>query len=233
MGPDKAFSGEDREVKGRDGLDQLRREDVMEDLADVREQLNEMGRITLSMLRQTFAGFMEHNRDMLAEVLVKEQQLNDAERAIATYFAGITKTKISAAQKKNIMRIASIALELEQAGDYIKDMVERIEIKIEEKLLFDDAAVDEYKRLYKAVELELAATVKALETSDKKLAQRVLEHEDYIDKLVKRFGGSHTKRLLAGACEPRSCNMFLNLLDFTAQISRHTKAVARSILTSK
>jgi phosphate:Na+ symporter len=205
----------------------------MKDLDAIREQLNEMGDITFSMLKETFAGFMEHDRDMLSGVLAKEQKLNDMEKAIATYFAGITKTRISAAQKKNIMCITSIALGLEQAGDYIKDMVERIEIKIEEKLLFDDAAVNEYKRLYKAVELELAATVKALASCDKKLALRILEHEDYVDNLVKKFGGSHAKRLLAGACEPRSCNMFLNLLDFTAQISRHTKAVARNILTLK
>lgn len=205
----------------------------MENLTSIEEQLKGMGRITLSMLKQTFAGFMEHDRDLLSEVLKEEQKLNDAEKSIATFFAGITKTKISPAQKKNILRIANIALDLEQAGDYIKDMVERIEIKIEDKLLFDDTAVDEYKHLYKAVELELAATVKSLDSGDKKLAKRVLEHEGYIDRLAKKYRDSHTKRLLSGVCEPRSCNMFINLLDFTAQISRHSKAIAKNILLLK
>ena len=205
----------------------------MDNLCSVRERLNQMGHLALSMLRDTFSGFMEHDSDILAVVLKNEQKLNDLEKSVATYFSGISKTDIKTRNKANIMRIAAIALDLELIGDYVKDMVERIEIKIEEKLLFDDAAVDEYKRLYKAVELELSATVKALDNGDKKLVKRVLEHEGYIDRLVKKYRDSHTKRLLSGVCEPRSCNMFLNLLDFTAQISHYTKAIARSLLLIK
>jgi len=205
----------------------------MDNLCSVRERLNQMGHLALSMLRDTFSGFMEHDSDILAVVLKNEQKLNDLEKSVATYFSGISKTDIKTRNKANIMRIAAIALDLELIGDYVKDMVERIEIKIEEKLLFDDAAVDEYKRLYKAVELELSATVKALDNGDKKLVKRVLEHEGYIDRLVEKYRDSHTKRLLSGVCEPRSCNMFLNLLDFTAQISHYTKAIARSLLLIK
>ncbi|MDD4894207.1 MAG: PhoU domain-containing protein [Candidatus Omnitrophica bacterium] len=205
----------------------------MDNLSSVKEQLNQMGHLALSMLKDTFAGFMEHDRDILAVVLKNEQKLNDTEKSIATYFAGISKTDVNTQDKKNIMRIANIALDLEQIGDYIKDMVERIEIKIEEKLLFDDDAVNEYKHLYSAVEAELDDVVKALDSGDKNFAKRILGDERHVDRLAKKYRDSHTKRLFLGVCEPRSCNMFLNLLDFTAQISHHTKAVAKSLLLIK
>lgn len=205
----------------------------MDNLCFVRDQLNQMGHLALSMLKDTFNGFMEHDRDILAEVLKNEQKLNDLEKGVATYFLGISKTDINARDKGNIMRIANIALDLEQIGDYIKDMVERIEIKIEEKLLFDDEAVNEYKHLYSAIEAELEDAVKALDSGDKNFAKRILSDESHVDRLAKKYRDSHTKRLFSGVCEPRSCNMFLNLLDFTVQISHHTKAVARNFLLIK
>jgi phosphate:Na+ symporter len=205
----------------------------MENFNFAREQLNEMGHIALTMLKDTFDGFMKHDKEILAVVLENEQKLNDLEKAIATHFAGISKTKVNVQDKRNIMCIANIALDLEQIGDYIKDMVERIEIKIEEKLLFDNEAVDEYKHLYNAVETDLDDVVKVLSIGDKNFVKRVLSDKGHVDRLAKKYRSSHTKRLLSGVCEPRSCNMFLNLLDFTAQISHHTKAIAKNILTLK
>lgn len=204
----------------------------MEDLLSIREKINQMAGLTLSMLKNTFDGFMKHESDILSGVLKDEERLNDMERDLTSSLVAISKTK--GADKKNIMLLANIVEDLEEIGDYIKDMIERIEIKIEEKLLFSDDAVDEYKHLYNAVETELTDVEKALKMNDKNFAKRILcGEEDHVDKLVQKYRESHTQRLVEGICLPRACNMFLNLLDFTAQISHHTKTIAKYILEIK
>jgi len=205
----------------------------MENLTSIKEKTNQMAQIALSMLKATFDGFMKHDADILAGVLENEQKLNDMEKAITTSLIGISKSKISASEKKNIICIANIVADLEQIGDYIKDMVERIEIKIEERLLFSEDAVIEYKHLYSAVETELEDVEKALRMGGASFAKRVLCDEGHVDKLLQKDRNAHTRRLVSGGCEPRACNMFLNLLDFTAQISHHSKAIAKNILRLK
>ena len=202
----------------------------MQDLTIIREKINEMAAVTLSMLQNTFDGFMKHDLGILSCVLKNEQRLNDMEKAITLSLVDISKAKITAVDEKNIMLLTNIVADLEEVGDYIKDMIERIEIKIEEKLLFSDDALNEYKHLYNVVETELEDAEKALRMNDKNFARRILcSTEDHVDNLIQQYRDNHTKRLVDGVCQPRACHMFLDLLDFTAQISRHTKAVARNI----
>jgi len=201
----------------------------MENLVIIREKINQMAELALSMLKNTFDGFMKHDSDILTNVLKDEERLNGMERNLNSSLVAISEGK-GADDKKNIMLLSNIVEDLEEIGDYIKDMIERIEIKIEEKLLFSDDAVDDYKHLYNAVETELADVQKALGMNDKNFARRVLcGTEDHVDNLVQKYRETHTQRLMKGICLPRACNMFLNLLDFTGLISHHAKAIAKNI----
>jgi len=205
----------------------------MKSLANIRSQIKEMSRLTLSMLKNTYDGFIKHDLDMLSGVLKDEDRLNEMERSLTLSLVEISKEKLAAEDKKNIILLTNIVADLEQIGDYIKDMIERIEIKIEEKLLFSDEALEEYKHLYDVVETELADVDKSLRMGDRNYAQRVLCDGQHADVLVEKYRQAHAKRLMAGICDPRTGNMFLNLLDFTAQISRHTKSIVRNILALK
>ncbi len=106
----------------------------MENLITIREEINQMAELALSMLKNTFTGFMEHDLDILAAVLKDEERLNEMEKALTLSLADISKSS-SPADKKNIMLLANIVADLEEIGDYVKDMIERIEIKIQEKEL--------------------------------------------------------------------------------------------------
>jgi phosphate:Na+ symporter len=204
----------------------------MEDITVLREEINKMAALTLSMLRNTFDGFMKHDFEILSGVLKDEERLNDMERALTSSLVAISKSKDI--DKTNNMLLSNIVGELEEIGDYIKDMIERIEIKIQEKLLFSDDAVEEYEHLYNVVETDLADVEKALRMNDKNFARRVLcITEDQVDNLVQKYKERHAQRLMKGICLPRASNMFLNLLDFTARISHHSRTIAKNIAELK
>jgi phosphate:Na+ symporter len=201
----------------------------MKDLISVRAKVNEMGELALSMLRTTFDGFIKHDREILAGVLKNEQRLNEMEQAINLALIEIAKGKITAGAEKKMVFLTNIVADLEEIGDYVKDMIERIEIKIDEKLLFTEDAVVEYKHLYGVVEASLASIVNSLKLNNANFAEMVLCGKENVDRLIIKYRNAHAKRLIADQCDPRSGNMFLNLLDFTGQIFHHTKAIARSI----
>jgi hypothetical protein len=39
--------------------------------------------------------------------------------------------------------------------------------------------------------------------------------------------------MIQGVCTPMACNMFLNMLDFTAAVYYHAKKIARNLLKIK
>lgn len=205
----------------------------MDGLIPIKKEISRMGQLALSMLENTFEGFMKHDLDILSGVLKEEQRLNEMETALTISLVELSKGKINPAEKKIIISLTNIVADLEQIGDYIKDIIERIEIKIEEKLLFSDEAVAEYGHLYKITKSRLADVVNSLETGDKNFAKGVLCVKIGVDGLIQKYRDAHTKRLINGICEPRACNMFLNLLDFTGQIFYHTNTIANNILKLK
>jgi len=205
----------------------------MENLAAIREKINGMAVLAVSMLESTFSGFMKHDMEILTRVLEEEDRLNHMEEAITLSLVNLSKGEVSSIDKENMMYFTSIVADLEEIGDYIKDMIERIEIKIEEKLLFSEEALGEYKHLYRVIETALYDIVNSLKLDDKNFAKRILCDEGHVNILVQEYRQAHAKRLIAGGCDPRAGNMFLDLLDFAAQISHHTEAIAKNILALK
>jgi phosphate:Na+ symporter len=202
----------------------------IQSLSTIKAKINQMAELALSMLKNTFDGFMKHDLEILASVLKDEQRLNDLESEIDFSLAGLSEEKVNSLDRGNIMYLASIAADLEEIGDYVKDMIERIEIKIQEKLLFSEDALDEYKHLYSIAEASLLDIVNALKMDDKNFAKRALCDGEHVESLLEKYRNAHTQRLISGVCDPRAGNMFLNLLDFAVQIFYHAKSIAKNIL---
>lgn len=205
----------------------------MVDLSSIKEKVNQMSRSALAMWQLTYDAFIEHDVDLIAKALEEESKLNAWEEEINKNIMDLAHSNFTQQEKARIIVYADIAADFELIGDYCKDILERIQIKIEEKLLFSEPAVEEYKELYNKTKLTLEEVAFVLEKDNPALVKEVLRNEEHIDNLVDKYRYNHNQRLLAGECTPMSCNMFLNMLDFTAAVYYHAKKIARSILKIK
>ena len=200
------------------------------ELEPIRDIVKEMAILAYNMLEGTYQGFMEHDRDILSQVLKDDDRLNEMEKKVDLALVEISKVeKINSTDRNILINLANMAGDFEAIGDYCKDMIERIEIKIEEKLLFSEEAVAEYQHLYEAVRTSLGQVVNALKMNDYKFISGLLCEGNHVEELVDKYRQNHAQRLVRGICVPRSCNMFLNLLDFTAAIYNHANKVAKSL----
>ncbi len=196
----------------------------------IRNKVNEMSELAYNMLTRTYEGFMKHDSDLLDEALKYENRLNKLEKTVNIAAAEVSKTKKLGPKDKNkLVVLINITAELEAIGDYCKDMIERIEIKIRENLLFSDKAVAEYTHLYEVVRGDFNSIVNALKMNDCKIVDGLLCAGDHVGELVEKYRKNHNDRLLQGVCSPLACNMYLNLLDLTAQIHARIKKIAEDL----
>lgn len=207
----------------------------MQDLSDIRKKIGGMADISLKMLQITFAAFMEHDRDLVSAALEEEKELNGLEKQISASLVELSQNQ--KLPKKSLKTAVAIYLnaagDLELIGDYCKDILERVQIKIEERLLFSDEAVKEYAELYHKAESALKDAVEALKNDYFKASKKILEEEKAFKDLLEECRNRHNQRLIKGVCSPMACNMFLNMLDFTSQIFYRSKAIVKSLLKLK
>jgi len=205
----------------------------MQELNDIKKKITDMSRLALSMWQMTNRAFMEHDLDLLSRVLKDENKLNNLEKEITSELVALSRATSKKEEKNKAVILADVVGDLEMIGDYCKDILERVQIKIEEKLLFSDEAVGEYEDLYHKTEEALDEIVCALDKNSFSFAKEVIKKEKHIDSLVTECRARHDQRLINGICSPIACNMFLNMLDFTAQIFHHTLAIAKNLLKLK
>jgi phosphate:Na+ symporter len=205
----------------------------MPDINIIKKDIALMAGKALDMWKLTHRAFMEHNLDLFPEILSEEVKLNDSEKKLTAELAQLGRASTLPKDKILVTVYADVVGDLELIGDYCKDMLERIQIKIEEKLLFSDEAVKEYGELYAKTEEALKEVVFALDRDSPEAVKTVLKKEEQIDGLVDEYRRRHNQRLIEGICSPMACNMFLNILDFTAAVYHHTNRIAKELLKLK
>ncbi|MDI6606198.1 MAG: PhoU domain-containing protein [Candidatus Omnitrophota bacterium] len=202
----------------------------MENLDSIRLKIADMAGLSFTMWQETHRAFMEHDLGLLSRVLTEEERLNNLEKEITTQLVAFGRASEDKSEKAKTLIFADIVGDLELIGDYCKDILERVQIKIEEKLLFSDEAVKEYEVLYQKTEGALNEIVYALKQDTPGSVGPVLKSQEHIDTLVDEYRLRHNQRMLDGICSPMACNMFLNILDFTAAVYYHAKKIARNLL---
>lgn len=205
----------------------------MKELRDIKVEIAEMSKVALKMFELTHQTFMEHDLDLMALALEEENKLNAQEKVIDN---DLIEWGRACSDKKERLKAgiyADVVGDFELIGDYCKDILERVQIKIEEKLLFSEEAVVEYNSLYDTTRKAMKDISEALTKDNLSLLKNVLKKEKHLDDLVDEYRQKHNQRMIDGFCTPMACNMFLNILDFTAAIYYHAKKVTRSLLKTK
>jgi phosphate:Na+ symporter len=205
----------------------------MPDLNSIKKDIALMAKQALDMWKSTHQAFMEHDLDLFPKILSEENKLNDLEKELTARLVELGRASASGEDKIQVTIYADVVGDLELIGDYCKDILERVQIKIEEKLLFSDEAVNEYGELYQKTEEALEEVVFALDKDSPEAVKTVLKKEEPVDVLVDEYRRRHDQRLIDGICSPMACNMFLNMLDFTAAVYHHTNRIAKRLLELK
>lgn len=205
----------------------------MQNLNSIKKEIAEMAKCALEMWLVTYQAFMEHDMKLISGALKEEDKLNAWEKKLTLALVELGRNTPTKEDKISIPIFADVVGDLELIGDYCKDILERVEIKIAEKLLFSEEAVKEYGRLYEKTKEALEEVAFALEKGTFCILQDVVTKQGHIDSLVDAYRKRHNQRLLDGICQPMACNMFLNMLDFTAAVFYHAKKIAKSLLEIK
>jgi len=186
-----------------------------------------MGDLVLEMIILTEKGFMEHRSSFLTEALKKESELNDLEKSLTKDIMDLSKILNTDKDRKELSRLQQMIETFERMGDEISGMIERIEIKITEHLLFSDEGVIEFNETYDTMKKSIEMMIEFLKGKDSKLKERIIDNGFHVKELVERYRKEHSYRLIKGLCTPIAANMYFDMLDFTGNLARHSSTIVK------
>ncbi|MBU4376024.1 MAG: hypothetical protein KKD29_00935 [Candidatus Omnitrophica bacterium] len=174
------------------------------------------------------AGFNEHKLSSLSKAIEAEKNINMLQNAIMDKV--IIDSKKNGISKSDLATVSEVAETLERIGDECVNLIERIEIKIEENLLFSEKGVQEYIEVFDGAKRSFDMACGVVRNANKAAAETVIANGFHVKELVEKYRKTHNERLVKGICDPRTSNMFFDMLDFAGNIARHSSNVVKALL---
>lgn len=193
-------------------------------IGEIRSSAMVMSEKIYEMLDLIEQGFMENKAEFLSQAMSKESDLNIAEKHLAKSIAELSKVPANTAELSNLAQMIET---LERMGDEAANLVERIEVKVAEKLLFSDEGVEQFNETYNAMRKSITLMIDFLRSKNASVKERVIDNGFHVKELVERYRRAQAERLAKGLCTPMGLNMYFDMLDFTGNLARHASTVVK------
>ncbi len=194
------------------------------DAKEIRDKAVSMADKVYGILALIEKGFMENKHEILADAMKQEHEVNQTERALAKEIMALSK---NSSDKKGLPALAQMVAMIERMGDEAASLIERIEIKVHERLLFSDEGVDQFNETYKSMQKSVEMLLEFLKTGNSALKNKIIDNGFHVKELVEIYRKAHAERLVQGLCTPLGANMYFDMLDFTGNLARHSSNIVK------
>lgn len=197
------------------------------------KEIVRMGKASSENLTNSMKCFLENDETLINTVLTQEDLINFLQKEITDYMIFLANTDLSETQSELVSSLFHVVTDIERVGDHAKNIIELSELKINDSVTFSDEGIKNSNEIYSAVNYAFTSSIKALENFDHKEAQKVLEAEDKIDLLEKRFRKEHFNRLNKRECNTSGSAIFIDLVTNLERIGDHSNNIALMVLDRK
>lgn len=197
------------------------------DVKEIRLQSLGMADKIYEMLELIERGFMENKLEILTQAMEKEREINESEKGLTRKVLELSVPSKNEKARQDLMVLEQMIVTFERMGDEASNLIERIEIKVTERLLFSEKGVEDFNETYGAMKKSVDMMRRFLMGGDATLKDRVIDNGFHVKELVERYRKEHTDRLLSGLCTPMAANMYFDMLDYTGNLARHASNVVK------
>jgi len=191
-----------------------------------------MADIVSEMFTKTVEVFTRQDPELVDFIEERDNQVDTLDREIKHYLTKLSQQSLTEEQGKREIAVLFFVNNLENIGDIVdKNLMELAKKRLNKGVNFSEAGLQEIVTLHKRVLQNLELAIAAFASSDKSLAQQVLERKLELSQAERRFRQAHIERLHAGYRESiDTSEIHLDVLTNLKRINSHITAVAYPIL---
>lgn len=200
------------------------------DFGEIKSKALAMGEKVQNMLSLVERGFLENKPEHLTKAIAEEKAINGLEKELTAAILALSRSSKEEKEKRGMSALAQMIETFERMGDEAASLVERVEIKISERLLFSDMGVEQFRETYNTMKRSVEMMLEFVKNGDSAVKERVIDNGFHVKELVERYRKEHADRLVKGLCTPMAANMYFDMLDFTGNLARHSSNIVKLAL---
>lgn len=189
-----------------------------------------MGRVASQMLDSTVEYSFDNNKKLIENGFQIEEMLDTIDKKAHDYLVKISQADLDKTEASNQAAYIDTIRDFERIGDHCTNLLQFFEERHEEKITFSPDAEKELRKLYDVVQETMKLTLEAFETQDKQTAQRVLDREEIIDRLVIKNRKRHIMRINNAASSETQDHLYIDILSNIERIGDHCSNIVINVI---
>jgi phosphate:Na+ symporter len=170
------------------------------------------------------------DRKKLKSVRQIEDFIDEFQLEITSYLSALVIKNLSDNLSIKLPVLLHTVNDLERIGDHALNIAEIAERKIDNKLLFSEAALAEADQMRKEADQMFDCIISALENDDTEAARSAIVNENNLNRMQIDFRRSHVKRMTDAVCTPQTGLIFIDLVDNIEKIGDHLTNIAQAVV---
>ncbi|WP_277679194.1 Na/Pi cotransporter family protein [Gracilibacillus dipsosauri] len=170
------------------------------------------------------------NADMAQQL---EGALNNLDREITAYLVQLSGSTLSDIEKTDHSALINAVRDIERIGDHYENIIELINYKMSNKVDITEQGMIDLNEMFDLTIITVKEAIKALEQMDREAALSVVQKENEIDKMERRYRKKHIIRLNEGVCTGAAGIVFADIISNLERIGDHAVNIADEVLGGK
>ena len=199
-------------------------------LESAKQVIIAMAEIVKTMYNEAVSYSFQQDKKLLEEGRQYEEIVDTIDQKVHDYLVKVSLTDLD----KNLAHLQAVYVDairdLERIADHCQNLFDFFEHRYENKFVMSEEAYHDLEHVYEIVKETLELTIEAFKNSDKVRAEQVLEYEDMIDTLVRKYRKRHVVRI--NECISPECDdeLFVDILSNVERIGDHCTNIVLNIL---
>src|SRR5690625_3456939 len=200
-------------------------------LSQAKSEIIRMGEYCVKGLEEA-SMYVMTQQDKHSELAIQiEGALNNLDREITDYLVSISSSTLSEAESAKHTALMDSVRDIERIGDHFENIIELTDYKISNKINITDQAQEDLNEMFDLTILTVKQAIEALDSMDREEALIVIQKEDQIDKLERKFRKKHIIRMNEGLCTGPAGIVFVDVISNLERIGDHAVNIAEEVLS--
>jgi phosphate:Na+ symporter len=195
-----------------------------------RREITRMAKVAKDAVNNAVEGLDENNIRKLESAKKNEDIVDDFQYEITSYLAKLATKELSDVLSVGLPVFLHTVNDLERIGDHAVNIAEIAERKINNKLTFSEAAMNEAGQLKKEINQMFDYIITSLESNSVEAATSAMVNENALNRMQVDFRRNHVQRMTDQACLPEVGLIFIDLVDNIEKIGDHLTNIAQSVI---
>ncbi len=199
-------------------------------LENAKQIIINMGTIVERMYTEAVQYSFNEDKKLLESGRQLEEIVDTIDQKVHDYLVKVSLTDLDQNLAHYQASYIDAIRDFERIADHSQNLFDFFEFRYENKQTLTPEAIEDLKHLYAVVTDTIRMTIEAFKEDSKIKAKQVLEYEDLIDTLVRKYRKRHVMR--TNECTSPDCDdqLFVDILSNVERIGDHCTNIVDNIL---